>query len=106
MDSRSIGADLSVAWPTNEIAVMGPQGAVSVLYRKQLADSDDPEGLREQLVEEYTREMMHPYYAAERGLVDDIIDPADTRRVLVRSLALLRDKYVDAVKRKHGNPPT
>ena len=106
MDSRSIGADLSVAWPSNEIAVMGPQSAVSVIYRKQIAGTADPAALRARLAEEYAEEMMHPYYAAERGLVDDVIDPAGTREVIIRTLTLLRGKRPAASARKHGNPPT
>jgi acetyl-CoA carboxylase carboxyltransferase component len=106
MDSRSIGADVSVAWPSNEIAVMGAQGAVSVIHRKRIAGSDDPAALRAKLAEQYAEEMMHPYYAAERGLVDDVIDPRDTREVIVRALSMLRDKQSAAVARKHGNPPT
>jgi acetyl-CoA carboxylase carboxyltransferase component len=106
MDSRSIGADLSVAWPTNEIAVMGAQAAVSVVYRRQLAAAPDPEALRAKLVQEYTEEMMHPYYAAERGLVDDVIDPCETRTVIARALARLEHKQAQIAPRKHGNPPT
>ncbi|MGY1456036.1 acyl-CoA carboxylase subunit beta [Streptomyces sp. SS8] len=105
MDSQSIGADLTYAWPTNEIAVMGAEGAAGVVFRRQIAASDDPEATRAELVEEYRSELMHPYYAAERGLVDDVIDPADTRRVLARSLAMLRRKQADLPERKHGNVP-
>ncbi|MFH8370256.1 acyl-CoA carboxylase subunit beta [Streptomyces sp. NPDC018031] len=105
MDSRSIGTDLAFAWPTNEIAVMGAEGAANVVFRRQIAASDHPDDTRRQLVKEYTAELMHPYYAAERGLVDDVIDPADTRRVLVRSLAMLRDKHAELPVRKHGNQP-
>ncbi|WP_329120910.1 acyl-CoA carboxylase subunit beta [Streptomyces sp. NBC_01465] len=105
MDSRSVGADLSFAWPTNEIAVMGAEGAANVIFRRQIAGADDPEAMRLQMVKEYKTELMHPYYAAERGLVDDVIDPADTRRVLIRSLAMLRTKHADLPSRKHGNPP-
>ncbi|SFL76714.1 carboxyl transferase domain-containing protein, partial [Streptomyces pini] len=105
MDSQSIGADLTYAWPTNEIAVMGAEGAAGVVFRRQIAASDDPEATRARLVEEYRSELMHPYYAAERGLVDDVIDPADTRRVLARSLAMLRRKQADLPERKHGNVP-
>ena len=76
MDSRSIGADLSFAWPTNEIAVMGAEGAANVVFRRQIAAADDPEAMRARLIKEYKAELMHPYYAAERGLVDDVIDPA------------------------------
>ncbi|MFC9057725.1 acyl-CoA carboxylase subunit beta [Streptomyces sp. NPDC057074] len=105
MDSRSIGADLTYAWPTNEIAVMGAEGAAGVVFRRRIAEADDPDAMREQLIKEYRAELMHPYYAAERGLVDDVIDPADTREVLVRSLTMLRAKHSDLPSRKHGNPP-
>ena len=105
MDSRSIGADLSFAWPANEIAVMGAEGAANVIFRKDIANSPDPEATRARKIEEYRSELMHPYYAAERGLVDDVIDPADTREVLIRSLAMLRRKHADTPERKHGNQP-
>jgi acetyl-CoA carboxylase carboxyltransferase component len=96
MDSRSIGADLSFAWPTNEIAV---------IYRKELAAADRPDELRSELIAEYTEELMHPYYASERGLVDDVIDPADTRFMVIRALDLLSEKRPELMPRKHGNPP-
>ncbi|MER6108945.1 acyl-CoA carboxylase subunit beta [Streptomyces hirsutus] len=105
MDSRSIGADLSFAWPTNEIAVMGAEGAANVVFRREIAASDDPDATRARLIKEYKAELMHPYYAAERGLVDDVIDPAETRTVLIRSLAMLRTKNARLPERKHGNPP-
>ncbi|MCY0947577.1 acyl-CoA carboxylase subunit beta [Streptomyces antarcticus] len=105
MDSRSIGADLALAWPTNEIAVMGAEGAANVIFRREIAAAADPDAMRAQKIKEYTAELMHPYYAAERGLVDDVIDPAETRSVLIRSLDMLRPKYADLPSRKHGNPP-
>ena len=105
MDSRSIGADLSFAWPTNEIAVMGAEGAVNVVFRREIAASDDPAATRAERIEEYRDELMNPYHAAERGLVDDVIDPAETRAVLARSLAMLRAKHAPTPSRKHGNPP-
>ncbi|MFE2911668.1 acyl-CoA carboxylase subunit beta [Kitasatospora indigofera] len=105
MDSRSIGADLSFAWPTNEIAVMGAEGAANVIFRREINAADDPAVVRAQKIKEYKDELMHPYYAAERGLVDDVIDPADTRRVLVDALAMLRTKHADLPTRKHGNQP-
>ncbi|SCK36031.1 acetyl-CoA carboxylase carboxyltransferase subunit beta/acetyl-CoA carboxylase carboxyltransferase subunit alpha [Streptomyces sp. WMMB 714] len=105
MDSQSIGADLTFAWPTNEIAVMGAEGAANVIFRRQINGADDPEAMRARMVKEYKAELMHPYYAAERGLVDDVIDPAETREVLVRSLQMLRSKHADLPSRKHGNPP-
>jgi acetyl-CoA carboxylase carboxyltransferase component len=105
MDSRSIGADLALAWPTNEIAVMGAEGAANVIFRREIAAADDPEKARRARVEEYQRELMHPYYAAERGLVDDVIDPADTRRRLIGALSVLRSKSAPVPSRKHGNQP-
>ncbi|MFH9010781.1 acyl-CoA carboxylase subunit beta [Streptomyces sp. NPDC017943] len=105
MDSQSIGADLTYAWPTNEIAVMGAEGAANVIFRRRIAEADDPEAVRQKVVKEYKSELMHPYYAAERGLVDDVIDPAETRGVLVGALAMLRAKHADLPSRKHGNPP-
>ncbi|PKV77066.1 acyl-CoA carboxylase subunit beta [Streptomyces sp. TLI_146] len=105
MDSQSIGADLSLAWPSNEIAVMGAEGAANVVFRREINGSDDPETMRAHKIAEYKAELMHPYHAAERGLVDDVIDPADTRTVLIRSLAMLRSKHADLPSRKHGNQP-
>jgi methylmalonyl-CoA decarboxylase subunit alpha len=105
MDSESVGADLAYAWPTNEIAVMGAEGAVNVIYRKQIAQADDPDAMRARMVKEYEAELMHPYYAAERGLVDNVIDPAETREVLISSLTMLATKHADLPVRKHGNPP-
>jgi acetyl-CoA carboxylase carboxyltransferase component len=105
MDSRSVGADLSYAWPTNEIAVMGAEAAVGVLYRRELSAADDPDQLRGELAAEYKAELMHSLYAAERGLVDDVIDPADTRAVICRALQLLSQKRPELPPRKHGNPP-
>ncbi|WP_158884201.1 acyl-CoA carboxylase subunit beta [Amycolatopsis anabasis] len=105
MDSRSIGTDLSLAWPTNEIAVMGAEGAVNVLFRRELAASAEPERLRRELAADYAERFMHPQYAAERGLVDDVIDPAQTRSAVARGLAMLRDKRTAGPRRKHGNMP-
>ncbi len=105
MDSRSIGADLALAWPTNEIAVMGAEGAANVVFRREINAADDPGAVREQRIKEYQAELMHPYYAAERGLIDDVIDPRETRTVLIRSLDMLRTKHADLPSRKHGNPP-
>jgi acetyl-CoA carboxylase carboxyltransferase component len=105
MNSKSIGADLAYAWPSAELAVMGPQGAVEILYRRELAEAGDPVARRAELVEEYTERYANPYLAAERGFVDDVIDPADTRVVLCRALDLLRSKREELPKRKHGNVP-
>ncbi|MGN9913458.1 acyl-CoA carboxylase subunit beta [Phytohabitans sp. LJ34] len=105
MDSRSIGCDLSFAWPTNEVAVMGAEAAANVVFRKEIAAAVDPDGQRARRVEEYRRTLMHPYYAAERGLVDDVIDPRHTRMKVIRALELLRAKPSTATGRKHGNQP-
>jgi acetyl-CoA carboxylase carboxyltransferase component len=105
MDSKSIGTDFAFAWPSAELAVMGPQGAVEIVYRRELADSADPVARRAELVDDYTERYANAYVAAERGYVDDVIDPADTRRVIVRSLDLLASKREELPRRKHGNIP-
>jgi acetyl-CoA carboxylase carboxyltransferase component len=105
MNSKSIGADLAFAWPSAELAVMGPQGAVEVVYRRELQQAADPEARKAELVEEYTEKFANPYEAAERGFVDDVIDPADTRSKLVAGLKLLESKREELPKRKHGNVP-
>jgi acetyl-CoA carboxylase carboxyltransferase component len=105
MDSRSIGVDLAYAWPGNEIAVMGAEGATNVIFRREIAAAEDPDEVRRERTRQYTEQLMHPYYAAERGLIDDVIDPRQTRRVLADALAMLRRKHVDLPSRKHGNPP-
>ena len=105
MDSRSIGADVSFTWPSNEIAVMGADGAANIVFRKEIAAAEDPEQARAELTEQYREELMHPYYAAERGLVDDVIDPAETRHVLARTLEMLRRKKASLPHRRHGIPP-
>ncbi len=105
MDSKSIGSDLAFAWPSAEIAVMGPDGAVNIIHRRELAEAADPTARRAELVEEYSERFANPYSAAERGYVDDVIDPRETRRVLIRSLEMLRSKKEALPSRKHGNVP-
>ena len=105
MNSKSIGADLAFAWPSAELAVMGPQGAVEILYRRELAEADDPIARRAELVEDYTERFANPYVAAERGFVDDVIDPAETRRKVIAGLDLLKSKREELPQRKHGNIP-
>ena len=105
MASKHLGADVNYAWPTAEIAVMGPQGAVNVLYRSELAESDDPDGLREELIEEYREEFANPYTAADRGYLDAVIEPQDTRPRLVDDLEMLASKRKDTPSKKHGNIP-
>jgi acetyl-CoA carboxylase carboxyltransferase component len=105
MDSKSIGSDLSYAWPTAELAVMGPQGAVEIVYRRELQQAADPVARRGELVAEYTEKYANPYAAAERGYVDDVIDPAETRAKLIAGFAMLRTKREELPRRKHGNVP-
>ncbi|MEU4981253.1 acyl-CoA carboxylase subunit beta [Streptomyces sp. NPDC021969] len=105
MDSRSIGTDVSLAWPGNEIAVMGAEGAANVIFRREIEAAPDPEGARRTLVARYREQLMHPYYAAERGLVDDVVEPGETRSRLIATLAMLRTKHAPLPSRKHGNPP-
>jgi len=105
MNSKSIGADLAYAWPSAELAVMGPQGAVEIVYRRELQQAADPAARRAQLVAEYTEKYANPYLAAERGFVDDVIDPAETRIKLVEGLRVLRTKHDEVPQRKHGNIP-
>ena len=105
MNSKSIGADLVFAWPTAELAVMGSSGAVEIVHRRDLLEATDRGARRTELIDEYEERYATPYIAAERGFVDDVIDPADTRRVLARSLDLLRSKREELPKRKHGNVP-
>jgi propionyl-CoA carboxylase beta chain len=105
MGSKHLGADLNLAWPTAQIAVMGAQGAVNILYRKELAASDDPETMRARLVTEYETELANPYLAAERGYVDAVINPHETRVEITRVLRLLRTKRQTLPPKKHGNIP-
>ncbi len=105
MDSKSVGSDLSFAWPSAELAVMGPEGAVGIIYRKDIEDAADPEGRRQELVDEYVEQFANPYIAAERGYVDDVIDPAETRRKVIAGFELLRSKKEELPQRKHGVIP-
>src|SRR5690348_11504526 len=105
MSSKHIRGDYNVAWPTAEIAVMGPKGAVEILFRKEIADSSDPERATDAKVAEYTEKFATPYIAAGRGYVDDIIDPRDTRPRLIDALETLQTKRDKNPPKKHGNIP-
>ena len=105
MNSKSIGADLAFAWPSAELAVMGPQGAVEIVYRRELQQAADPAARRAELVAEYTEKYANPYAAAERGYVDDVIRPSETRQKLIAGLNMLRTKREELPRRKHGNVP-
>ena len=105
MDSRTMGNDLMLAWPTAEIAVMGASGAVAILNRRELHEADDPAARREELEDEYRVKFLSPRIAAERGLIDEVIDPADTRRVLAAALGRLAAKRPVLPERRHANEP-
>ena len=105
MNSRGIRADIVYAWPSAEIAVMGAQGAVNIVFRRDLAAADDPDGKRDELIADYERRFNNPYRAAELGLVDEVIEPSQTRPRLIRSLDMLRTKRESLPSKKHGNIP-
>lgn len=105
MGSKHLGADINLAWPTAQIAVMGAQGAVNVLYRRELAEHPDPDARRAELITEYEDELANPYLAAERGYVDAVIHPRQTRTEITRALRLLRNKREQLPPKKHGNIP-
>lgn len=105
MGSKHLGADINLAWPTAQIAVMGAQGAVNILYRKELSEAKDQEKLRKELITEYEDTLANPYVAAERGYIDAVIEPHQTRRYITRALVALRNKRDSLPPRKHGNIP-
>ncbi|HOT79060.1 MAG TPA: acyl-CoA carboxylase subunit beta [Microthrixaceae bacterium] len=105
MDSKSIGSDLAFAWPSAELAVMGASGAVEIVNRRELAEADDPVARRAELIDAYTEQFCNPWEAADRGYVDDVIDPAETRLKLIAGLTMLRSKKESLPPRKHGNMP-
>jgi len=105
MSSKGLRGDLLYAWPNAEIAVMGAEGAVNILYRSELKNVDDPEDRRRELVEDYETRFNNPYVAAARGLIDDVIEPRDTRRVLIRGLELTLSKRERHLPKKHGISP-
>jgi acetyl-CoA carboxylase carboxyltransferase component len=105
MGSKHMGADVNLAWPTAEIAVLGPESAVNILHKKRLAEAPNGDDLRRELAEEYRERLVDPFHAAEIGFLDDIIDPADTRFHLLRHLRRLRTKKQAVPERKHGNIP-
>jgi propionyl-CoA carboxylase beta chain len=105
MGSKHLGGDDNLAWPTAQIAVMGAQGAVNILYRRELAGAEDPDALRAQRITEYEDTLANPYIAAERGYVDAVIRPAETRLAVTRALRALRTKRQTLPPKKHGNIP-
>ncbi len=105
MSSKHIRGDISYAWPTSEIAVMGPEGAVNIIFRKEIAAAEDPEAERARLVEAYREQFANPYVAASRGYVDDVIEPQQTRPRLIEALQVLQNKRDTNPPKKHGNIP-
>ena len=105
MCSRSLGADLVMAWPTAEIAVMGPEGAANIIFRKDIEEADDPAQMRQQKAREYREQFANPYVAASHGYIDQVIDPADTRPKLARALMALYNKRDTRPDKRHGNMP-
>ena len=105
MNSKSLGGDFSFAWPTAEIAVMGPDGAVAILYRRELAESENPAELKKELVKKYRDKIANPFIADELGYIDEVIDPAVTRKKIISAFSALSNKWVKVPARKHGNMP-
>ncbi len=105
MSSKHLGADVNFAWPTAEIAVMGPEGAVKIIFRRELAQAEDPAARQEELVAQYRREFAHPYIAASRGFIDEVIEPRETRPRLINALHMLANKREHRPPKKHGNIP-
>jgi propionyl-CoA carboxylase beta chain len=105
MSSKHLRGDINLAWPSAEIAVMGPEGAINILYRRELAEADDPEALRARLVQEYRETFANPYVAASWGYLDDVIEPSQTRPRLINGLEMLQNKRDENPPKKHGNIP-
>ena len=105
MNSKHIGADLNYAWPSAEIAVMGAKGAAEIIFKREIAEADDPAAKLQEKVDDYTQKFANPYRAAFRGYVDEVIKPEDTRRKLIRAFAMLENKVATLPRKKHGNIP-
>jgi acetyl-CoA carboxylase carboxyltransferase component len=105
MASKHIRADVNLAWPGAEIAVMGPDAAVKIIHRRELAGADDADGRMKELIEDYKQRFANPFIAASRGYIDDVIEPQHTRSVLIRALGMTRTKRAALPPKKHGNIP-
>ena len=103
MGSKNLRTDINYAWPTAQIAVLGSEGAVKIMNRKELANAEDPEALKKQLVDEFTGKFANPYVAASHGTVDTVIDPSETRTMIIKALEMLSNKRDRQLPRKHGN---
>jgi propionyl-CoA carboxylase beta chain len=105
MSSKMLGADVAYAWPSAEIAVMGPEGAANILFGKQIKAAADPAAERARIIEDYRKRFLNPYAAAGAEYVDDVIEPRETRMKVISALQALRDKFSPTLPRKHGNSP-
>ncbi|MEM3703810.1 MAG: carboxyl transferase domain-containing protein, partial [Candidatus Bathyarchaeia archaeon] len=105
MGSKHSGGDINYAWPTAEIAVMGPQGAINIIFRKEIAEAPDPEQKRLELVSDYRQKFANPYVAAQKGYIDEVIEPAETRPKLISALEMLMTKREARPSKKHANIP-
>ena len=105
MSSKHVRGDINYAWPTAEIAVMGPEGAVNILFRNEIEQAADPEQRRKELIAEYTEKFNNPYIAASRGYVDEVIEPRHTRAKIISALEMLKNKRDTNPPKKHGNIP-
>ncbi len=105
MNSRHLRADFVFAWPTAEIAVMGPEGAANIIFRKEIMEAENPDEMRKAKVEEYKQKFANPYVAAAKGYIDAVINPEETRKYLIQALEVSQDKLVKGPEKKHGIPP-
>jgi acetyl-CoA carboxylase carboxyltransferase component len=105
MASRHLRADFVFAWPGAEIAVMGPEGAANIIFRKEIASAEDPEKMRRQKVKEYKDKFANPYVAAAKGYIDSVIEPRETRKILLHAIEVSENKTVYLPNKKHGIPP-
>jgi len=105
MGSKHLRADINYAWPGAEIAVMGPDGAANIIFRREIEAASDPEAKRRELIAEYRRNFANPYVAAARGFIDDVIEPRETRVKIIRALEMLQNKVDTNPRKKHGNIP-
>ena len=105
MSSKPLGTDIAYAWPTAEVAVMGAEGAVKILFRKEINAAEDPEKERQKRIAEYKEKYLNPYNAARAGIIDEVIMPSDTRKKIISALSVIREKHEMHPARKHGNQP-
>ena len=105
MNSRHLRADFVFAWPTAEIAVMGPEGAANIVFRKEISEAENPEQMRQQKIQEYKEKFANPYVAAAQGYIDEVIEPKDTRSRILHALQVSENKSVFLPNKKHGVPP-